>query len=185
MKTVLIIYATKEGHTRDVAERVADTLRGLGAEVVTHDLASGPVDPAPFERVVVAASVHLGKHERAMVRFVKNHREVLDAKHAAFMSVAGATAASQQATEPEKRALYASEAKRSVDEFFKQTGWSARHVEYVAGAFLFSKYNWLVRFIMKRIAASEGLSTDTTKDHDYTNWADLDRFAASLTAERY
>jgi menaquinone-dependent protoporphyrinogen oxidase len=101
-------------------------------------------------------------------------------KHAAFVSVGGASAASQNATDPEKRAHYALQATQTVEAFFKETGWTARHVEYVGGALLFTRYHWLVRFVMKRIAASEGLSTDTSKDHDYTNWLALDRFAAGL-----
>ena len=31
---------------------------------------------------------------------------------------------------------------------------------------------------MKRIAATEGASTDTTRDHEYTDWGALDAMAA-------
>jgi menaquinone-dependent protoporphyrinogen IX oxidase len=37
------------------------------------------------------------------------------------------------------------------------------------------KYNWRLRRVMRRIADS-GLSTDTTRDHDYTDWAAVDLF---------
>lgn len=33
---------------------------------------------------------------------------------------------------------------------------------------------------MKLIAKSEGTSTDTSHDHEYTDWAALDRFVGEL-----
>lgn len=183
MRTVLIAYASHEGHTRDIAERLAFTLGGEGAEVTVHDLGSGPVDPAPFDRVVVASSVHLGKHPRHVVKFARSQRAALEAKDAIFLSVGGATAAAEHAEDPLRVEQFAREAKDAVDLFVRDSGWSPHHVEFVAGAFLYRQYNWLIRFIMKRIARSEGLSTDTSVNHDYTNWAALDRFASELLSE--
>jgi menaquinone-dependent protoporphyrinogen IX oxidase len=36
---------------------------------------------------------------------------------------------------------------------------------------------------MKRIARKEGASTDTSKDHVFTNWEALDGFVAELVDE--
>lgn len=188
-QTVLIAYATQEGHTREIATHLADTLVGLGVEAKVHDVAAGRIDPAAFDRVVVASPVHAGHHEPALVKFVKQHRAVLEAKHAALLSVGVGEAMAEHAPRPEQREQGSADAKAAVEAFFKQTGWRAPHVEYVAGALAYRKYNWLIRFIMKRIARGAELSTDTTRDHDYTNWAALDRFAAQFlsaapTAER-
>lgn len=180
MHEVLIAYATREGHTREIAQHLADTLVGLGARAVVHDVSAGELDLAPFDRVVLAASVHLGRHERSMINFIKRHRELLSAKEAALISVGGASAAAEHAETPSKRKQYARDAQDAVSLLFSQTTWKADHVEYVGGAVLYRRYSWLVRFIMKRISKSEGLSTDTTKDHDYTNWAALDHFATEL-----
>ena len=182
-RTVLIAFATHEGHTRAIATHIADTLTGLGLEVTVHDVAAGPLDPAPFERIVVASPVHAGHHEPAMVKFVQAHRELLDRKHAALVSIGVGEAMHEHSQNAETRKKGAEGAHAAVEAFFKETGWRAGHVEYVAGALAYSKYNWLIRFIMKRIAKSGELSTDTTKDHDYTNWAALDRFAAELVTE--
>lgn len=182
-RTVLIAYATHEGHTKTIATHIADTLTGLGLDVTLANLAAGPVDPTPYERVVVASPVHAGHHEPALVKFVKAHRDLLAAKHAAMVSVGVGEAMHERSPSAEQRKKGAEGAKAAVEAFFKETGWRAGHVEYVAGALAYSKYNWLVRFIMKRIAKSGELSTDTTRDHDYTNWAALDRFAAELITE--
>jgi menaquinone-dependent protoporphyrinogen oxidase len=54
---VLIGYATAAGSTAGIAERIADTLRAQGYEVVCRPV--GPdLDPAGFDAVVVGSAVH-------------------------------------------------------------------------------------------------------------------------------
>ena len=47
----------------------------------------------------------------------------------------------------------------------------------VAGALPYTRYNWFIRRVMKRIAAKAGGDTDTTRDYEYTDWQDLRSFA--------
>lgn len=63
--TFAILYATREGQTRRVAEGLADMLRTRGAAVDVFDVAHLPVsfELSQFGSVVLAASVHAGKHE--------------------------------------------------------------------------------------------------------------------------
>ena len=56
-------------------------------------------------------------------------------------------------------------------------------VKPVAGALLYSKYNPLVRFVMKRIAKEAGAAHDTSRDYEYTDWVGLDRFVDELADE--
>jgi len=73
--------------------------------------------------------------------------------------------------------------RRSIETFVKETGWQPTRVEPVAGALLYTRYNWLIRFIMKRISQSAGGDTDTTRDFEYTDWAALDRLAHEMATE--
>jgi menaquinone-dependent protoporphyrinogen oxidase len=93
------------------------------------------------------------------------------------MTEAGAenTRASDQA-----RAEAGQRVEDTIREFFAQTKWKSDMVKPVAGAVLYTKYNFLVRFVMKQISKSEGGSTDTSRDHEYTDWAALDRFVDEL-----
>ena len=70
-----------------------------------------------------------------------------------------------------------------IDEFVEDTRWRPAHIKPVAGALLYSKYNPLVRFIMKRIAKEAGGATDTSRDYEYTDWVGLDRFVDELADE--
>jgi menaquinone-dependent protoporphyrinogen oxidase len=64
-----------------------------------------------------------------------------------------------------------------------ETGWHPRRVELVAGALPYTRYNFLVRFVMRRISRKEGGDTDTSRDYEYTDWAAVDRFAAEFADE--
>lgn len=77
----------------------------------------------------------------------------------------------------------ANQAEDYVTDFLDQTRWSPDRYELVAGAMQFTKYNWFIRFVVKRIAKAKGLSTDTTRDHDYTDWNALDRFARTFVKQ--
>lgn len=51
-----------------------------------------------------------------------------------------------------------------------------------AGAVPFTKYNVLLRFVMKRIQRKAGHSTDTSRDHVYTDWTAVEGFARDAVA---
>jgi menaquinone-dependent protoporphyrinogen oxidase len=62
-------------------------------------------------------------------------------------------------------------------------------IKLVAGALRYTKYNFFVRWMMKRIVAAAGGDTDTSRDYEYTDWQDLrafaDRFSAVVNVRRH
>jgi menaquinone-dependent protoporphyrinogen oxidase len=71
-----------------------------------------------------------------------------------------------------------------IDQFLGETGWRPPKIRAIAGALLYTKYNFILRFVMKHIAAAGGGDTDTSRNYDYTNWAELDRFVQEFTAAK-
>jgi menaquinone-dependent protoporphyrinogen oxidase len=180
--TAAVFYATREGHTRKIAERVAADLRTRGALVDVFNVREHPSpDWSKYATACLAASVHLGRHEREMVTFAAAHRTALERLDAAFISVtlseAGAEDPAKSAAE---RRAAAEDAQRMIDVFVKETGWHPEHALPVAGALAYSKYNVFVRFLMKRIARRAGAPTDTSRDYEFTDWLALDRFVGEL-----
>ena len=55
--------------------------------------------------------------------------------------------------------------------------------ELVAGALLYTRYNFLVRFVMRQITKAEGGDTDTSRDYEYTDWDAVDRFAEAFARQ--
>ncbi len=187
MKPVLVAFATREGQTRKIAEHVAATIRARGDQEDLLDLRSGArvdLDLTGYAAIVLAASVHLGKHEGEMVDFVKAHHEELEHLPTAFLSVSLSEAGVEDMTATfEARSKAAIDVKRMIDDFCHQTGLHPSRVWPVAGALMYSEYGALVRFVMRRIAKRAGQSTDTTHDHEYTDWKGLHRFVDALMME--
>ena len=50
-------------------------------------------------------------------------------------------------------------------------------IKVVAGALQYTKYNWFIRWVMRRIVSRAGGDTDTSRDYEYTDWKDLELFA--------
>ncbi len=185
MKPILIVYATREGHTRRIAEHLAAAIRSRDhiAEVANvADLPPG-FSPANYAAAIVCASIHVGKHEREMAAFVQHHKAALEQIPAIFLSVSlTETTAEDPQAPPEARAQAAAEVDRMIHDFLAETGWHPAKVQPVAGALMYSKYNFLIRFIMRRIAKKAGGDTDTSHDHVYTDWQALDRIVDDLLA---
>ena len=182
-RKVGVFYATREGQTGRIAEHLADALRAHGVAVDVHDVARlrAPLDWTGYSAVIVAASVHRGHHEKEMLHFVREHRPQLERAKAAFVSVSLSERGVEDPKEtPERREQYAKDVQRMLDDFVAETGWRPAFVKPVAGALMYSRYNLLIRFVMKRIARQAGASTDTSRDHEFTDWAALDVFVESL-----
>ncbi len=70
-----------------------------------------------------------------------------------------------------------------VQHFLERTGWEPSRVKIVAGALPYSRYNWITKWVMRRIARKAGRETDPHQDYEYTDWEDLRRFAAEFARE--
>jgi len=183
MKPILILFATREGHTHRIAEHLAGTIRSRGGAAEVVNAASLPVGFSldAYRAALVAASVHLGNHEKEMLRFVKHHREELERLPAVFLSVSLSEATVEDANASmERRAEATADVNKMIEAFLKETGWRPEKIKAVAGALMFTRYNFLIRLVMKRIARAAGVSTDMSCDQEFTDWAALDRLAGEL-----
>jgi menaquinone-dependent protoporphyrinogen oxidase len=171
---LLIVYATTDGQTAKIARRMAKIAAALpDVEAQADDVHDvSPSALASCDSIIVAASVHFGRHQRSMVRFIRANLDELSKKHSAFVSVSGASAKASGRSEAEKYAL----------QFLRRTRWVPDDIELVAGATLFTKYNPLLRFVMRRIAASRGIGTDVTRDYEHTDWSAVEQFARSFAS---
>ncbi len=173
MKRILVVYGTTEGHTRKIAEFIGERLRSRGHVARVVDSASSEarqVQPV-YEGVVMGGSLHQGKHQSALAHFIRENAAWINGLPNAFFSVSLSMASSSAQEQQEARAL--------AQQFVDETGLNAGLVHCVAGALLYTKYDYFKRYIMRRIAEKEGGEIDTSQDHEYTDWDDLAAFVDS------
>lgn len=183
MKPYLILYATREGHTARIARHLEAVMwkRGLPANLAEVRHLPENFHLADYGGAILAASVHAQKHEKEMVEFVQYYREDLEKLPTVFLSVSLAEAGAEDPdAPPEKRAKAAAGAQAMIDAFLAETKWHPSKIRAVAGALLYTKYNFFIRLLMKRIAKAAGGDTDTSRDYDYTDWAALDHLVDEL-----
>jgi len=168
---ILLIYGTTEGQTQKIATFLADQVaqRGHHTQVINAiDEIAATLDPREFDAVIVAASVHAGHYQSAIIHFVRKNLAAIDIRPNAFVSVSLAAAGDD---EDDARGL-----KQCLTAFTQHTGWTPKVTHHAAGAFRYTAYDFLKRWAMKYIAYRKGGPTDTSRDCELTDWADLSRF---------
>ncbi|AWB26915.1 flavodoxin domain-containing protein [Halococcoides cellulosivorans] len=174
MAEIAICYATVEGQTERIACRMAGQFEARGHEptVVNVDRLPEGFDPATFDDVIVAASVHFGDHAAVARSFVAEHLDALDAVPSVFVSVSLAAAESDaegQATAEEYR-----------ETFLAETGWSPEYATSIAGSLRYPEYGLLKRLLMRFKLGREGKPTDTSREYEATDWTALNQFTESI-----
>ena len=174
--TLLFTYATTHGHTAKIADRLAEALRAQGIDVDLRDIKQiGDGDPGSYDAVVVGASLHAGHHQRAMVNWVKANRDKLAARPTLFLSV------SLTAAEDTPEALEATQ--RCIDDFEEETDWKPTRSEAVAGALQYREYDVFTRVLMRLKMRQGRHQADPARDHEYTDWAALERLAEEVASQ--
>jgi len=172
---VPVFYASTEGHTHRIADRFAARLRVWGVDSAAFDVAEiggRSIDWTRVRYALVGASLHAGKHQRAMRDFVARYAGDLSARPSIFFSVSLSAAS----THPEE----VDAARRLADAFPTAHGWTATRIESIAGCLAYTRYGFIKRWIMQRIARKEGAPTDATRDFDLTDWSQVDALARQV-----
>lgn len=171
---ILIVHGSKHGQTAKIAERIASVCERHEFEIalVNADQADLSQDLARYAGVFVGAPVYLGRHPKAVRRYVMRHRVALDHMPSAFFSVSGSAASVELSSQ--------ADALRFLDEFLALTRWHPTRTASFAGAINFTRYGRFLRWYMKRVAHHAGISTDTSRDHEFTDWNAVERFATEF-----
>lgn len=168
---ILILYGSTEGQTATIAERLAELFRGKGhpVTVLSGEHLPASFSVAGFDATIIGGSIHMGRYQPYVKAFITAHLDWLNAVPSALFTVCMAVR-SQLAKDRAAGRAYG-------ERLLKETGWRPGLNQTFAGAVKYTRYGFFTRFMMKQISKREGGSTDTSRDHEYTDWAEVERFA--------
>lgn len=133
MKT-LIIYATKNGSTREVAHLLKQELVG---EVKLVDIVEEEVDDiSPYDNILIGSSVYFAQIHRKMKDFIYLHRpEILNRRFGVFL----------MAGEQDMAAMERQLKGTIPNDIFEK----AAIVSVIGSEMKLERFSWIVRFILK------------------------------------
>ena len=177
MARILIVYATTEGQTRKIADQVGAWIKEAGHESGIIDSATPnlTLDPTLWDCAILAASIHVEKHQPSMVHFVRAHRSQLALIPTLFLSV------SLSATIDDDD--HRRDTQKCIDAFIHDTGWVPGQAVPVAGAIRYSQYDFFRKTVIHMIAKKEGYATSTNQDYEYTDWPRLHEVVKEFLAK--
>jgi menaquinone-dependent protoporphyrinogen oxidase len=173
MSKIFITYGTTEGQTAKIADFISDVLRDHGHDVTVIDVNDAANTIAEgYDAVIVGASIHMGKHDKHVIDFVRKNQDTLARLPSAFFSVSLAAHGDT------------AEAEGYVEQFEQETGWQPDKVALFGGALLYTQYGFVKRHMMSKIARDKPgtLDVDLTRDYVYTEWDGVKRFAEHFAA---
>jgi len=168
----LILFSTRDGQTREIANVLAVELSGLSIESDVIDLnEAGNIRWEGYERVVIGASIRYGHFSPVLDTFIKQHCEKLSRMASAFFSV------NLVARKPEKNTP---QTNGYTHKFLMRSPWQPDACAVFAGALRYPRYRWFDRLMIQLIMKMTGGETDTRKEVVYTNWQDVSVFAQKI-----
>ncbi len=171
---VLILFATRQGQTAKIAARLGEHLERSGVSVRCIDASTAQgIDLDAFDLLVFGASMHAGGLERELTDFIKANADTIATRPRSFFLVLLSAATK----DPLLRAESLADARQKM---LDQLTVTFDDTEMIAGALRYSKYALPVKWLMRRIAEKAGEDTDTTRDYEYTDWFQVERYAQRL-----
>lgn len=168
MNSILIAYASTDGQTRRIGERLQHIMALQGHTVMLLPLAQADtLDLGGFDKLVIGASIRYGHHQPLVRRFIQRHQALLAQKPSAFFSV-NIVARKPDKNQPDTNPY--------VRKFLRVIPWKPRLVAVFAGKLDYPRYGFLDRLMIRLIMRLTHGPTDPKVVIEFTDWAAVDDF---------
>ena len=146
MSRALVVYGTKSGCTRGIAEAIGEGLRSAGAEADVIAAEEKP-DPAGYDAVLVGSGIRASLWHASAKQWLVGNAGALKAHPLALF-----TACLTMHTNPEK----ADEVRAYTDLLLTETGLEPVDIGLFPGMYLPKEFSLPERLIMKAMKSPEG-----------------------------
>jgi menaquinone-dependent protoporphyrinogen oxidase len=171
-----LFYATRDGQSRRIAERIANRLAAHGILALPHDLAgASPTSSslAAARVVVVVAAVRYGQPLPEAEQFLASYRTLREPPQLVLLSV------NLTVRKPGKDTV---EGNAYLRKSIKRHRLAPALALAIAGRLDYSRYGWLDRQLIRFIMKLTGGPTDPKTCVDYTPWDVVDDVALRIAA---
>lgn len=171
MWRVLIVFGTEEGQTEKITNIICTELvkRGHTVDIFNSETIPEDVLPQNYDGFIGGASVHISGYPYSFKKWIARHSSALNSLPSAFFSVCLGVLQKDENVQREEVEI--------MDNFFSESKWTPTSSTIFAGALKYTKYNWFLKRIMRRIAGRAGGGTDIQRDYEYTDWEKVKEFA--------
>lgn len=173
MAHILLLHSGVYGHTKRISERMQAKLVSLGQQVELTSLPDCVVEPGKYDAILIGASIRNGKHNPAVLDFINRHQAVLDEKPSGFFSV------NLVARKPHKNTP---ETNPYTKAFVAKSPWQPKLLGVFGGDLDYQRYSSFDRNVIRFIMWLTKGPTDPQTKAEYTDWAQVERFAERFAA---
>lgn len=174
MKSVLVLYMSKGGHTARIARRICDSIAAAGGRAEMMDINEAVhegVDWDAYDVVALGSPVFYGTYDKSVLEFIGTHRAKLETRPSSFFNV------SVVARTPEKATV---EGNRYMQKFLELSPWKPKDLKVIAGKVDYPSWGWLDTLMIQMIMKFTHGPTDKTAVIDYTDWDDVAAYGRHL-----
>jgi menaquinone-dependent protoporphyrinogen oxidase len=170
-----ILYSTVDGQTLAICQQIKQILMTNGEQVRVVNLAEADADDLVcVDKVVIGASIRYGKHRPELLKFVEQHKAILDTKRNSFFSV------NVVARKPEKNTP---ETNPYMVKFLGLSAWKPQLLGVFAGKIDYPRYGFFDKFMIRFIMWMTKGPTDTQGTFEFTDWSKVDDYAKQITGQ--
>ena len=167
----LIIYSTTDGQTKLICEKIKNISRFSDKTKIISIYEAENENLLSYEIIIIGASIRYGKHNPAVLNFVKENIKTLNEKKSAFFSV-NVVARKNEKNLPETNPY--------MIKFLKLAKWNPNKKAVFAGKIDYPKYGFFDRQIIRLIMFITKGPTDTSKSYEFTDWSKVSDFVSQM-----
>jgi menaquinone-dependent protoporphyrinogen oxidase len=169
MSRILIVYGTGDGQTLKIAERIAEMARAQKFEVDginAEDDVPTDFSISSYYAVIIGSSLRNRKYNSSVIECIHKYKSHLQRYPSAFFSVSLGDATFMRKG-----------VDKLVNSLFTETDWHPKTVGRFGGALKYTRYDIWTKLCMGIAGLFMSYPTDTTRDHELTDWEQVDKFA--------
>ncbi|MRI34715.1 menaquinone-dependent protoporphyrinogen IX dehydrogenase [Endozoicomonas sp. OPT23] len=170
MSRIAMLFASREGQTRKIIEKIQPLLTKAGHQVDLIQIKPEPreINLKQYDAFFLGCSIRYGKHHRWFCDFVEANADILNKRLCFFFSV-NMTARKPNRCEPYMNPY--------LVKYLENSCLTPDKVAVFGGALKYSQYNFLETQLIRMIMKLNKGPTSTESDIEFTDWVKVINFA--------